>query len=225
MQTLARESAFPTPPRAAHRDGGYPPAVDLDDVLRRRRMWRSFLDRPVEPEVVDRLLARAVRAPSAGHTQGWAFVVLEGPDQTAGFWRHAADPEWLARPSRPGLLRAPVIVVPMGNRQAYLDRYAEADKRATGRATEDGWPAPYWLIDTAFATMLLLLAVVEEGLGALFFALHGQSAALLDHLGVPPGWEPIGAVALGWPAADDPPSPSSGRGRRPVHHVVHRGGW
>ncbi len=194
-------------------------------MVRRRKMCRNFLDRPVDPVVVDRLLARARRAPSAGHTQGWAFVVLEGPAQTRRFWELDADPAWLAAPTHPGLLRAPVIVLPLASRDAYLDRYAEADKATAGRPGPDGWSAPYWVVDTAFATMLLLLGAVDEGLGALFFALHGPPERTLGAFGVPGGWEALGAVALGWPAPDAQPSASAGRGRRPQAEVVHRGRW
>lgn len=193
-------------------------------MLRRRRMCRDFLDRPVDPATVDRLLERARRAPSAGHTQGWAFLVLEGAEQTSQFWTADADPAWLAAPTHPGLLRAPVIVLPLASHKAYLARYAEDDKVATGRATADGWPAPYWVVDTAFATMLLLLGAVEEGLGALFFALHAPPEQTLRHFGVPPGWEALGAVALGWPA-EVTPSRSAARGLRPWGDVVHRGRW
>ena len=56
------------------------------------------------PEVVDRLVDLARRAPSAGHTQGWAFVVLEGHEQTGRFWSTDADPAWLAQPDHPGVL-------------------------------------------------------------------------------------------------------------------------
>src|ERR1700722_1528936 len=126
--------------------------MDLDALLRRRRMHRSFADRPLDPAALERILARARRAPSAGHTQGWAFLVLEGADQVAGFWEHASDPAWRRAPTWPGLLRAPVIVVPLASQDAYLARYSEADKEATGRATEAAWPVPYWLVDTAFAT-------------------------------------------------------------------------
>ena len=43
-------------------------------------------DRPVPPEVVDRLLDHAVRAPSAGFSQGWGFLVLEEPADRERFW-------------------------------------------------------------------------------------------------------------------------------------------
>ncbi len=167
-------------------------------------MCRDFLDRPLPAGTVDRLLVQARRAPSAGHTQGWAFVVLEGAEQTAMFWSHDADPAWLADPNHPGLLRAPVIIVPLASEAAYVERYAEADKRAGGGP--EVWDVPYWLVDTAFATMVLLLAATDEGLGALFFALHAEPAGLLGALGVPDGWQPLGAVALGWPAARASPA-------------------
>jgi nitroreductase len=229
--------------------------VELDEVIRRRRMCRSFLDRPVPPEVVDRLLELARRAPSAGHAQGWAWLVLEGSAQTQRFWAVDAEPSWLARPSHPGLLRAPVILVPLGNPGAYQRRYAEADKAAIGRpggrrpiddpgpvdgATADrgpGWstttaegrpvdhPVPWWDVDLSFAVMAVLLGAVDEGLGALFFALHADPSALRQEFGVPADWRPLGAVALGWPAPDDAPSPSAGRGRRPWGEVVHRAQW
>ncbi|MDQ2726135.1 MAG: nitroreductase family protein [Actinomycetota bacterium] len=199
--------------------------MQLGEVIRQRRMCRDFLERPVPAETIERLLGHARRAPSAGHTQGWAFVVLEGADQTAMFWSHDADPAWLADPTHPGLLRAPVIIVPLANEQAYVDRYAEPDKRADARSGPAAWDVPYWLVDTAFATMLLLLGAGDEGLGALFFALHADPSGLLAALGVPDGWQPLGAVALGWPSPDGRPSTSAVRGLRPAGQVIHRGGW
>jgi nitroreductase len=60
--------------------------MELRDAIRRRRMVRNFEDRPVPADALDRILDHARRAPSAGHTQGSAFLVLEGPEQTAAFW-------------------------------------------------------------------------------------------------------------------------------------------
>lgn len=199
--------------------------MELADVLRGRRMCRNFSDRPVPPELVDRLLDRARRAPSAGHTQGWAFLVLEGREQVDQFWRADADPDWLEHPTLPGVLRAPVIVMPLYSVRAYLDRYSEPDKIQHGLTSEDSWPAPFWVVDASFATMILLLGVVEEGLGALFFGLRGDPARLRDTFGIPEGWDAIGAVALGWPSTDRGPVGSAVRGRRPLSDVVHRARW
>jgi nitroreductase len=187
-------------------------------------MCRSFLDRPVDRATLDRALALATHAPSAGNTQGWAFVVLEG-EETGKFWDHQAESSWLAHPSHPGLLNAPVIVLPLASRASYLERYSEPDKAPSGIRRVKDWAVPYWLVDTAFATMIFLLALTEEGLGALFFSLRKPAGPLLDSLGVPAGWEPLGAVALGWPSPDDRPSTSAHRPRKQIPEVVHRGAW
>lgn len=198
--------------------------MELDEAIRSRRMVRSFEDRPVDPGVVDTVLASAVRAPSAGFSQGWAFVVLEGEEQTEVFWRTTTTPDWRARAHRPGLLRAPVVVIPLAHAQAYTDRYSEPDKAGAGLERADTWPVPYWLIDTGFATMLMLLRAHDAGLGATFMGIFRGEAELLAALGIPEGYRPIGAVAMGYPAPDTPSS-SLARGRRPVSQIVHRGRW
>ncbi|GAB3364567.1 hypothetical protein GCM10027452_27760 [Micromonospora halotolerans] len=179
--------------------------MEFAEVVRRRRMVRNYdPDRPVPPDVVDRLLDHAVRAPSAGFAQGWGFLVLEEPADRERFWA-AATPggggreRWLA-----GMRKAPLIVVPHANRSAYLDRYAEPDKGWADRS-EDRWPVPYWYVDTGFAALLMLLTAVDEGL-------------------VPAEYHPIGAVTVGYRVPDHR-SPSLRRGRRPVDEVVRRGRW
>ena len=200
--------------------------MELGEAIRRRRMCRNFSDRPVSRGTIDGLLDKARRAPSAGHTQGWAFLVLEGPEQTGRFWEVGADPGWAGDPRGAGLVRAPVIVVPLFSTKAYLDRYSEPDKLSAAMTAAESWPAPFWVVDVSFATMLLLLGAVEEGLGALFFGLHANPDGLRAEFAVPPEWQPIGGVALGWPSEDgDGPPGSATRGRREWDEVVHRGGW
>ena len=120
---------------------------------------------------LERALEMATHAPSAGNTQGWAFIVLED-DETGLFWQHEADSSWLAHPSHPGLLNAPVIILPLASKPSYMERYAEPDKAKVGASRVTDWAVPYWLVDTSFATMLLLLGLTQEGLGSLFFALQ-----------------------------------------------------
>ena len=179
---------------------------------------------PGGPGALERALELATHAPSAGNTQGWAFIVLED-DETGLFWQHEADSSWLAHPSHPGLLNAPVIILPLASKPSYLERYAEPDKAKVGARRVTDWAVPYWLVDTSFATMLLLLGLAQEGLGSLFFALQKPAGPLLEALGVPDGWEALGAVAIGWPSPDDKPSTSAGRPRKPPAEVVHRGRW
>lgn len=199
--------------------------MELGDAIRRRRMVRAFTDEPVDAAVLDGLLDLARRAPSAGNSQGWHFVVLEGPVQTRRFWDVTLPAERRATFRWPDLLRAPVIVIPLADADAYVARYAEPDKERSGLGEgSDAWPVPYWVVDTSFATMTLLHAVVDAGLGALFFGIFRNEAELLAELGVPEGVRPIGAVAIGHPAPDQP-GRSAGRPRRPATEVVHRGGW
>ncbi|SRR6266540_2536448 len=196
--------------------------MEFGEVVRRRKMVRSFQDRPIDPEVVERILEAGRRAPSAGFSQGFAFLVLDGPQQTAGFWRAVShDPEW----PHEGLRLAPLIVVPLASKQAYLDRYAEPDKGWTDR-DESHWPVPYWTVDTAFAAMLMLLTAIDEGLGALFFGLSAQGySAVHDAYDVPREHEAIGAIAIGHPAPDPIVSSARTRPRKPADEVIHRGRW
>jgi nitroreductase len=199
--------------------------MQFRDVVRSRRMVRSYdPDRPVPDEVVHRLLEHAIRAPSAGFSQGWGFLVLQEPSDRERFWR-AATPEtapwqsWLVNMSR-----TPLIIVAHSNKSAYLDRYAEPDKGWADR-DESRWPVPYWDIDAGFASLLMLLTAVDEGLGACFFGIPPERIpSYRTEFGVPDQLTPIGAISVGYPAADRR-SPSLRRGRRGVAEVAHRGQW
>lgn len=196
--------------------------MEFQRVIERRRMVRRFVDRPVDPEVVDRLLGNALRAPSAGFSQGWAFVVLEGDDRRL-FWETTRRDPWAPTPG--SLHAAGAIILPLSHKHAYLERYSRPDKIAFGMDREGGWPIPYWDIDVAFACQSLLLTVVDAGLGALFFGIFHGEAELLSSLGVPAGYRPIGAIAVGHPLPGERSSPSLSTGRRPLTEVVHRGRW
>lgn len=196
--------------------------MEFQDVIRKRKMVRSFTDEPVTKEQVDRLLDNAIRAPSAGFSQGWGFLVIEEPEERQRFWElnwpdREEDPRW------PTMRKAPVIIIPMAHKQAYLDRYAEPDKGWADKS-EERWPTPFWIVDTAFAAQNILLTVVDEGLGALYFGVT-DIPKFREAYGVPEGYEPIGAIAVGHPAPKDRPSPSLKRGRRSAEEVVRRGRW
>ena len=198
--------------------------MDFQDVVRRRRMVRNFAPEPVDPAVVQQILDNAVRAPSAGFSQGWGFVVLDTPRDVGRFWAAATPPGAGADTWSRGMRRAPVLIVPLSCKRAYLDRYAEPDKGWTDR-DETRWPVPYWDIDTGMAALLMLLTVTDEGLGGCFFGVPPERIpAFRTEFGVPDDHTPIGVVALGHPAPDRR-SPSLDRGRRDMATVVHRGGW
>lgn len=189
-------------------------------------MVRSFEPRPVPDGTVERLVAAACGAPAAGNTHGIAVVSLEGPSETARYWDVTLPRSERAGFPWPGLLRAPVLLVVCCRPEAWVERYSASDKARTGLGSDtDAWPVPYWFVDTAFAAMLVQLAAVDVGLGALFFGLFDHERPVLEALGVPEGWRALGTIAVGWPAPDDRPSRSASTGRPTVDDVLHRGGW
>jgi nitroreductase len=196
--------------------------MEFREVVRRRRMVRTYDEaRPIPEELVQRITDTALRAPSAGFSQGWGFLVLDTPEATARF-REAVTPQeqpdnWLA-----ANVRAPLIVVCHSNKSAYLDRYADVDKGHVDRS-EDWWPAPYWDIDTGFAALLMLLTAVDEGLGACFFGLPvDRIESYHQAFAVPEKFHPIGAVSVGY--SDEPAADLRAR-RKDKASVVHRGRW
>jgi nitroreductase len=198
--------------------------MELTEVIRRRRMIRSYdPDRPISREVVDEMLGLAVRAPSAGYSQGWRFLVLDDITSRAAFWSATDDggpaDRWLDR-----MRTAPVLIICFSDKDAYLDRYAEPDKGWTDR-DEARWPVPYWHIDTGMAAMLVLLAAEDRGLGACFFGVPGEHwGDVRAAFAVPERLSPIGVISLGYPAPDIR-SPSLKRGRRPAADVVAYGSF
>jgi nitroreductase len=199
--------------------------MDFEDVVLRRRMVRDFTDEPVARSLVEQLVASATRSPSAGYSQGFAFVVLTDPGQRRTFWETTSGPEWRGESESVPLTRAPVVIVPLANKQAYLDRYALPDKAHTPLSREEYWPAPYWDIDTGFGVMLILLTAVDLGLGALFFAIFQGEKALMEALGVPGGYRPIGAIAVGYPTAGERSRPELPSGRRHMDDVIRWERW
>jgi len=197
--------------------------MELTDVIRRRRMVRAYdPDRPVSSDVVTRLLDHATRAPSAGFTQGWDFVVLRESAARQAFWDATREDDgepdaWLR-----GLMTAPLLIVCLSDKGAYLDRYAAPDKGWTDR-DEARWPVRYWDVDTGMAALLMLLTAVDADLGGCFFGVPPERhEALRTALTIPAGRTPVGVVSIGHPAADRR-SPSLRRGRRTLGEVAHEG--
>ncbi|MEO8324005.1 MAG: nitroreductase family protein, partial [Actinomycetota bacterium] len=209
--------------------------MDFQDAVRRRRMVRRFAPEKIPDEVLISILETAQHAPSAGFAQGLEMVVLDDPGQLNSFWE-LVDPQSRKRGARrPNLdeksdVQArmpsfegdpPVVVIPYSGKLHYLERYSEPDKRAFGMGTEEGWPVPYWDIDAAMGVMLMLLAAVDEGVGGWFFGIFQGEDELTRWLGVPEGFRALGAVALGYPSAEERKRGTAvTRPRRPLKDVV-----
>lgn len=172
-------------------------------------------------EMLERILANAQRAPSAGFSQPYSFLVFDGKGEVARFW-DVVNPE--RQGGWPDLFNAPLLIVCCAEKDKALDRYALPDKGWTDRS-ESHWPVRYWEIDTAMAAMNILLTVVDQGLGALFFGIFRMDE-FKQAFAIPEPVLPIGAIAIGWPQPRDRRSPSLRIvGRRESGDVVHWGRW
>jgi nitroreductase len=193
--------------------------MEFTDVVRARRMVRNYdPDRPVSRETVEELLRLAIRAPSAGFSQGWHFLVLDTPESVRRYWDiTTADDEpdnWLK-----GMQSAPVLILALSDKDAYLDRYAEADKGVTDR-DEAWWPVPYWDIDTGMASLLILLGATDQGLATCFFgAPMSCHTEIYQAFNIPERLTIVGVISLGY-GAPDRKSPSLKRGRRELDQVL-----
>ena len=197
--------------------------MELSEAVHRRRMVRSYdPDRRVDQSAIDELLDLAVRAPSAGFSQGWQFLVLDAPQDLELFWTATSsgdgpDDSWMT-----GMRTAPLLIVALSDKDAYLDRYAEPDKGWTDR-DEARWPVPYWDVDTGMASMIMLLSAVDQGLVSCFFGVppvaHDATRAAF---GIPARLRFVGVLSVGY-RAPDRRSPSLKRGRRDKTEVVSYG--
>jgi nitroreductase len=202
--------------------------MEFAQVLRRRRMIRAYDEgRPVPPEALDAVLAAALRAPSAGFTQGISFLVLSLAAEREAFWgvtgetvTGKAEGAWLR-----GMRTAPILILVWTSDEAYLDRYAEPDKGWTDRDPVR-WSAPYWFVDAGMASMAALLAAVDQELGACFFGIPtDRITSVREAFEVPASQLSVGVISLGYPV----PAPAIGsptrRPRKAPSELVHRGIW
>lgn len=175
--------------------------MEFSDVVRRRRMVRNYdPDKPVEREQLERIVAAAQRAPSAGFSQGQRLVVVTDSERRRRVAEICHESDYVAAGFDPWVSRAPALIVPCVSEEIYRARYREPDKRAPGEP-EMEWPIPYWWVDAGATMMLVLLAVVDEGLAAGFLGTH-RVADLQSELGLEPDMVPIGVITIGHPLPD-----------------------
>jgi nitroreductase len=201
--------------------------MEFAEILRTRRMIRHFTDDPVDDEAVQRIVRAGLRAPSAGYSQGYALIVLRSPEERERMWgihRVHEEGERGGWPPdvRAKIVKAPLVVAVLTSKDVYLDRYSEADKGWTDR-DEGRWPVPYWYVDAGCVAMLLLLAAIDEGLGAILFGIMpADIPAFKKEFGVPDQFDVVGFVAVGHPDPNVPKRDLRAR-RRP--DLVHFGRW
>jgi nitroreductase len=199
--------------------------VDFRDVVLKRRMVRHFSAEPVDPEALKRILDLARHAPSAGFSQGQSFVVVTQQEVRQKIAHLCSEASYVESGFHPFISEAPVLVIPCTSEAVYHRRYQEADK-----VNEDGseivWPVPFWHMDIGCAIMILLLAVVDEGLAAGFAGIPDPAdyANLRELLGIPDEVTPVGVIPIGH-RAQDKRSGSLKRGRKADAEYVHYEQW
>jgi nitroreductase len=171
--------------------------VETWDAIRARRNVRSYEDRPISPQDLERILEAARRSPSSVNEQPWDFVVCterETLQELAKTWRYARHVG--------GSAATVVLVAPIPSDQDARD----------------------WIFyDMGQATMSMMLAAADLGIGSGHAALNDQALAR-QLLGIPEDRFCVGLVAFGYPA-DRPLSPIARPKRRPLDDVVHRERW
>lgn len=198
--------------------------MEFTQLVRRRRMVRHFKPDPIAPEVIDRILMLARHAPSAGFTQGQSFIVVTRPDLKHAIGRFCGEEDYTTGGFHPFVSEAPVLVLPCTSEAAYHRRYQEPDK-INEDGTEIAWPVPYWHMDIGCAVMLVLLAVVDEGLDAGFAGFPPEGLEQVRVLlGIPDEVTPVGVIPIGY-RDQDVPSPSLKRGRKAEEEYVHYERW
>lgn len=196
--------------------------MELKDAILKRRMVRNFADKPVAPEVIQRIVELSRHAPSAGFTQGQSFIVVTKPELRKAIADTCQEEEYVKSGFDPFISKAPVLLIPCTSELAYHRRYQETDK-----VNEDGseivWPVPYWFMDIGCAVMVALLAALDEGL-VTAFAGSKDLDTLRSLLHIPAEVTPVGVIAVGY-RAPDVPSPSLKRGRKVDAEYVHYEAW
>jgi nitroreductase len=170
------------------------------EVVKRRTMIRAYKSDPVPEETIQRLLAYAARAPSAGNLQPWEFIIVKDPEVRARLAKAAGGQQSVAT--------APLIIATCADIQRMGSKYG-----ARGSF--------YSLVDAAFASLLILLGVVEQGLGACFVGAYDPQEvakifALPDHV------RPVGLITIGYPAEKPRKTKTP---KIPLNKLVHVNKW
>lgn len=196
--------------------------MEFKDNVLKRRMVRNFADKPVDPQVIERIVDLTRHAPSAGFTQGQSFIIVTKPELKKAIAATCMEQEYVKGGFDPFISKAPVLLIPCTSEAAYHRRYQEADK-VDEEGHEIAWPVPYWFMDIGCSVMIALLAAIDEGLVAAF-AGSTDLNALRRVLSIPDEVTPVGVIPIGYRAADVP-SPSLKRGRKSDAAYVHHEGW
>jgi nitroreductase len=212
---------------AAADHAAYSRGIELKEILKRRRMVRAYEPTPIKRDALERIVGTIRRAPSAGFSQGQRFVVVTDAERRKALAEGVGESFYVEQGFDSWISGAAALVVVCTREADYHDRYRQPDKLVEGEEIE--WPVPYWHVDAGKATMLVLLAAIDEGLAAGVFGVPGERMqSVRDLLGLPDDVAIVEVVTLGHPAGDDASDRLSSRGTRPrksLDDLVHWERW
>ncbi len=199
--------------------------MEFSKVVQRRRMVRNYTDDPVDQGSIERIVNAAVKAPSAGFSQGQRFIVVTDDDTRQAVARAGGEDQYVGDGFDPWISKAPVHIVICVDKGAYLRRYSEPDKTGPeGKASEESdWGVPFWWVDAGASMMAILYAAVDEGLAAGFLGAQAFDE-LHEVLSIPDDVSVVGICTIGHPAPDRK-SGSLKRGWNDTDDVVMWNRW
>jgi len=176
-------------------------------------MRRQFLDTPVAPSDVTALVTVGLKGPSAGFSQGIEYLVLTEQAERNALLEAVTTPGWLnTHPTHARLPYAPLILIPLIDKDAYLSRYRAPDKPRSSDPLK--WPVPYWYFDAGASVLLVLLKAVDLGLGACYIGVYRGEQSARELLDIPSRLDIAGLVCVGHTDPDEPITGSPATHRR-----------
>jgi nitroreductase len=198
--------------------------VTFYELLKQRRAVRSYTGETVPRESLERIARAARRGPNAGYSQGLRLLVVDDPETIetlAGWQEEERSQAWFRS--------AAAHILVLTREQDYHDRYTQPDKLAVTGGVEVIWPVPFWHVDAGAALMLVLLAALEEGLGAGVYGVQvEEDARWRELLGIPEDLTIVTGVTVGHPAEDpdwDRATSAFSQRRRANDEVVRWNRW
>ncbi len=193
-------------------------ALGVDRGKRRaqllRRSVRHFSPEAVAPDLIDAAVAEALTAPAPHHTRPVRFVWIQDSAKRLALLDRMKD-KWradLAGDGRPAdaverrvrrgqiLYDAPEVVIPFMVPDG-AHSYPDAERTAAEHTM--------FTVAAGAAVQGLLVALAVRGVGSCWIGSTIFAAELVrDALSLPADWEPLGAIAIGYPEEGSvPPGP------------------
>lgn len=194
--------------------------MDFADVVRQRRVERSYTPEPVDDAALRRIVSVVNRAPSAGFSQGYRVVVVtdqklrqEAADIAEARYVELGFPRWIAS--------APVHIYVATREATYRERYAGAPLREGW--SHIPWPVPFWWFDAGALFMLLKMAAINEGLGTGVFSsvFTDELDQIAGVVGLPEDTKLTGVITIGHvDHSVKLPVPPGAATRKPLEEIV-----